>query len=118
MYCTKCGAQIDDNANRCIHCGEEFLKVEAPVVPPPPQPVPNYLVQSILVTLFCCLPLGIPAIVFSAQVNGKLQSGDLQGALAASKNAKTFCWIAFGLGLAATVVWVSLMVLGVVFGNR
>lgn len=117
MYCTKCGAQIDDNANKCIHCGEVFRKEEVPP-PPPVQQVPNYLVQSILVTILCCLPLGIPAIIFAAQVNGKLQSGDIQGALSASKSARTFCWISFGLGLAAMVIWVAFMVMGVVLGNR
>src|SRR5438128_1439779 len=34
--------------------------------------VPNYLVQSILCTLFCCLPFGIVAIVYAAQVNSKV----------------------------------------------
>src|SRR5882672_10526815 len=32
---------------------------------PPGVKVPNYLVQSILVTLCCCLPFGIAAIVFA-----------------------------------------------------
>jgi hypothetical protein len=38
--------------------------------PPPssgaPAAVPNYLVLAII-TLFCCLPLGIVAIIFAAQ---------------------------------------------------
>ncbi|MDB6016515.1 MAG: Interferon-induced transrane protein [Pedosphaera sp.] len=66
--------------------------------------VPNYLVQAILCTLCCCLPLGIVAIVYAAQVNGKLQAGDYQGALAASKNAKLWCWIAFGLGIVTNAI--------------
>jgi len=66
--------------------------------------VPNYLVQAILVTLFCCMPFGIVAIVFAAQVNTKLQIGDYAGALNASKNAKTWSWVAFGCGLAVYLV--------------
>src|SRR5207237_6484686 len=31
--------------------------------------VPSYLVQSILATLFCCMPFGIVAIVYAAQVS-------------------------------------------------
>jgi Interferon-induced transmembrane protein/GYF domain 2 len=62
-------------------------------------PIPNYLVQAILCTLCCCLPFGIVAIVYAAQVNGKVQAGDHQGAMAASKNAKMWCWVAFGLGI-------------------
>ena len=64
-----------------------------------PRPIPNYLVQSIFCTLCCCLPLGIVAIVYAAQVNSKLAAGDHHGALDASQNARTWCWVAFALGL-------------------
>jgi hypothetical protein len=70
--------------------------------------VPNYLVQAILCTLCCCLPFGVVAIVYAAQVNGKLQDGDYEGAVAASKNAKMWCWISFGIGLAANIVFLIL----------
>ena len=71
-----------------------------------PQNVPTYLAQSILCTLFCCLPVGIVAIVYAAQVGGKVSSGDYAGALAASKNAKTWTWVSFGVGLAFIVIYV------------
>jgi hypothetical protein len=79
---------------------------------PAPGSVPNYLVQSILVTILCCWPLGIPAIVFAAQVNGKLNQGDYAGALAASQKAKMFCWISFGLGLVVIAIWVIATIAG------
>jgi len=41
-------------------------------------------VQAILCTLFCCLPFGIVAIVFAAQVDGKLAAGDYNGAVYSS----------------------------------
>ncbi len=72
-------------------------------IPNPPARVPNYLVQSIL-TLFCCWPLSIVAIVFAAQVNGKLAGGDYAGAVQASKQAKMWCWISFGIGLAIELI--------------
>ena len=53
-------------------------------------PPPNYLVWSILTTLFCCLPLGIASIVFAAQVNTKWAAGDAAGALDSSQKAKKF----------------------------
>jgi hypothetical protein len=81
----------------------------------PPQRIPNYLAQSILVTLFCCLPLGIPAIVFSAQVNGKIQAGDIQGAIAASNKAKKWAWWSFGVGITVTIVYVIIMAIGATF---
>ena len=80
--------------------------------PPPFDPtgplphVPNYLVQSILVTIFCCLPLGIAAIIFAAQVNGKVGAGDIAGAESASRTAKTLCKVGFGIGIVVTVIWI------------
>ena len=50
-------------------------------------PPKNWLVESILVTIFCCLPFGIAGIVFASQVNGKFASGDYAGALQSSKDA-------------------------------
>jgi len=73
------------------------------------QKIPNYLAQSILVTLLCCLPLGIPAIVFAAQVNGKVAVGDVEGALNSSRKAKMWCWWALGLGLGLLVFRVALI---------
>lgn len=68
----------------------------------PPQ---NYLVYAILVTLFCCLPLGIYSIVKSSQVNGLWQSGQHDEAIAAANTAKQFIWISFGVGLAVIIIF-------------
>ena len=88
----------------------------APYQPPyqayPPGSVPNYLVQAILVTVLCCIPFGIPGIVYAAQVNGKLAQGDYQGALNASKNAKMWSWIAFGLGLTFNLLYLLVVIIG------
>lgn len=70
----------------------------------PAEKIPNYLVQSILVTLCCCLPGGIAAIIFAAQVNSKQAAGDIAGALESSRKAKKWCWISFGVGLAINVI--------------
>jgi hypothetical protein len=74
--------------------------------------VPNYLVWSILTTLLCCLPIGVVAIVYSTQVNSKLQVGDYQGALEASNKAKLWCMISAGLGLGVTVLWFIFAIIG------
>lgn len=52
--------------------------------------IPNYLWQSIVVTLFCCLPFGIVAIVYAAQVDGLVANHQYEKADAASKSAKTW----------------------------
>ncbi len=46
-----------------------------------------------LVTLCCCLPLGIASLVYSNQVNNKLAIGDIVGAQRASTLTKQ-CMIA------------------------
>lgn len=112
MFCTQCGASNPDNAVTCAQCGRSLQAGAAPsplpvtgVVIPPGATVPNYLVFAILTTVFCCLPTGIVAIVYAAQVNGKLQAGDLAGAQMASRNAKTWCWVSFGVGLGTTLLY-------------
>lgn len=65
---------------------------------------PNYLVWAILATIFCCIPFGIVAIVFAAQVDSKWSKGDTAGAEQASRNAKTWCWVTAGTGLALNVI--------------
>ncbi len=71
-----------------------------------PEPKPkNWLVESILTTIFCCLPFGIAGIVFAAQVNSKYQSGDYAGALQASKEAGKWTKIAFWTGIGLTIAY-------------
>jgi Na+-driven multidrug efflux pump len=75
-----------------------------------PRQIPTYLAQAVLVTLLCFLPFGIVALIFASQVKGKLQAGDYAGAQQASKKAKTWCWLAFGVGLALTILLIVLAV--------
>jgi hypothetical protein len=109
MYCRRCGTPNDENALRCGECGEalqsgdyELQKVEK---------IPNYLAQSIIVTVLCCMPLGIPAIVYAAQVNSKLDAGDFQGAWETSRKARMWCWWSFGVGLALIIPYLLVTVL-------
>lgn len=102
MFCTSCGTQLPPGATVCPNCGARVI-VPAPI--PTGAAVNNYLVPSIVVTLCCCVPLGIVAIVFAAQVNSKLATGDIAGAQEAAKNAKLWTWIAFGCGLLGGIIW-------------
>ena len=120
MYCTNCGTWNGDEASRCSQCGNPMpmAAAMAPMAPMAPgaagQPlvIPNHLVEAILVTLCCCLPFGIPAIVYGAQVSGKVAAGDVQGALDSSRKAKMWSWIGFGLGLAWILIYGLVMVAG------
>jgi hypothetical protein len=86
---------------------------------PPPSPaggaatIPNYLVPAII-SIFCCWPLAIPAIIFATQVNGKVAAGDNPGALEASAKAKKFMKLAFIIGSICWVLFILIYV--VIFG--
>ncbi|MEO6314828.1 MAG: CD225/dispanin family protein [Chitinophagaceae bacterium] len=74
-------------------------------VPAHGAPPKNWLVESILVTIFCCLPFGIAGIVFASQVNSKWVVGDYNGALQASKDAAKWTKIGFFVGIAFIVLY-------------
>lgn len=77
----------------------------------PRQKPKNYLIESILITLCCCLPLGIVGIVFAAQVDSKWNAGDHAGAISAADNAKKFVIIGLVLGLVVNLLVVALQVI-------
>jgi hypothetical protein len=92
--------------------------------PPPPSPgthdkVPNYLIPAIISAL-CCFPLGIISIIFAAQVNGKVEAGDVAGAMIASKRAKICTYIFIALGIVfwglQLISWLGIIGLSI-FGN-
>lgn len=62
-------------------------------------PPKSWLVESILATIFCCLPFGIAGIVNAAKVESKFAQGDLEGAERASANAKKWTLISAALGV-------------------
>ncbi|WEK19095.1 MAG: CD225/dispanin family protein [Candidatus Pedobacter colombiensis] len=86
-----------------------------------PQPK-NWLVESILVTLFCCLPFGIAGIVNAANVNSRYAAGDYMGAQAASAAAGKYTKIGFFVGIAVIILYVIFFVAlglgGAMFNSR
>ena len=75
--------------------------------------VPNYMVPAII-SIFCCWPLAIAAIIFAAKVNGQVAAGDIAGAQDSSKKAKMFSFIAIGLGVG---LWLIYIIMVVFFGG-
>ena len=63
------------------------------------------------------MPLGIVAVIFAAQVNGKVAAGDTAGAQDSARKAKMFSYIAIGLGLLAIICYVLFfLIMGVGLG--
>ena len=78
------------------------------------RPMPkNYLVESILVTLFCCLPLGIVAIVNAAKVESTYRTMGYREAKRASDEAKKWMNWSVWVGVIGIVVY-FLVVIGAV----
>lgn len=84
------------------------------------QPMPNYdmppmpsthLVWSILVTIFCCIPFGIVAIVNSAGVESAYNRGNYEEAVRKSKSALnwiiTSVIVGFVVGVFQAIYFVS-----------
>ena len=80
------------------------------VTPPPPYQRPpthvnNNLVWAILATIFCCVPTGIVAIIYAAQVNGRLDRGDIAGAQRCANKAQTWAIASVVLGVSGAVIY-------------
>jgi hypothetical protein len=62
-------------------------------------PPKTWMVESILVTILCCLPFGIAGIVNASKVESLHKAGDTEGALRASNEAKK--WLKIGVIISA-----------------
>lgn len=74
---------------------------------------PNHvlrLVFAILATLFCCLPIGIAAIVFAAIGMSRESSGDYAGADSAANTAMILIWVSVGLSLVIWLIYILVFV--------
>jgi len=75
----------------------------SPLDPPPK----NYLVEAILLTAFCCMPLGVVSLVHAAKVNSEWESGNREQAVKSAAEAKK--WAKYGLiaGLSFYVLFIG-----------
>ena len=67
--------------------------------------VDTWLWQSILVTLVCCLPLGVVGIVFASQAQSAINVGNVAEAEQKARTAKLMSLIGGGIGLAVLVIY-------------
>ncbi len=65
----------------------------------------DHMIWAILCTLFCCLPLGIVAIINAAKVDGLYRSGDYSGAQAAADNAKKYAQYGFFISIVVYIIY-------------
>ncbi len=67
-------------------------------------PPKSWLAESILVTIFCCLPFGIVGIVYASKINSLFAAGQYEAAEQASANAGKWTKIGFFIGIAYWVI--------------
>ncbi len=117
MRCEKCGTELEDNAQYCHQCGApvagdyrvDLDRQNTPAVPPP-----NYLWQSIVVTVLCCLPFGVVGIVYASKVDGLFLAGHVAEAYQASRQAKTWTIVGLCTGLVALLIYICMIVFGTI----
>lgn len=55
----------------------------------------NWMLESILMTILCCLPFGIVGIIHASRVDSRYNLGDIDGSYESSQEAKK--WLRYGL---------------------
>jgi Interferon-induced transmembrane protein len=129
--CLKCGHSVTTDRPigarvPCPSCGgENVVPADARQEGPPPMPVPapppapgaerpyvnNHLAKAILVTIFCCLPLGIVSIVKAAQVNSRVELGAIEQARRLADEANTWANWSLGIGLLGSLLYGGMLVI-------
>lgn len=105
INCPACGKECSSQAYSCPHCGQPLNHTD-----PPPK---NWLLESILATILCCLPFGVVGIVYASKVENLWYSGRKGEAMAAAKNARTWTLVSFFVSVGWWLIYILLVMLGV-----
>lgn len=84
----------------------------------PPQPPANNLLGALLVTIFCCAPFGLIAILYGVQVGPKFKKGNEAGAQHASDMAEKWTYAACGAAVLIAAAVVGFRVFMFFFGPK
>lgn len=122
--CPSCGADEPTGTGYCSYCGRKLPRPvpepsqvspegdpyrqqsRAPAYPPGQPPIKNWLIESVLVTILCCMPLGIGGIINASSVDRLASYGDFEGARRAASRARSFVLAAVVTGVLSTLVYV------------
>ena len=135
ITCKECNAQISEFADKCPSCGappsvsqtsasQDFqtqqqagYQQQSAGGSTQQETLPkSWLVESILVTILCCLPFGIAGIVSASKVESRWYAGDKEGSKKASADAAKWTKIGFFGGLIFLIIYFVLVVVGAVHG--
>tara|TARA_X000000368_G_scaffold17723_1_gene13963 strand:+ start:2623 stop:3051 length:429 start_codon:yes stop_codon:yes gene_type:complete len=111
-FCSACGAKTKAEQILCIECG---ASPNAAHFAGASQTVNNQMVKAILVTVLCCLPFGIVAIIKSSEVNGKLAVGDIVGAQMSASSSSNWSNMAIIFGLIFGIFYFFILMADILF---
>lgn len=110
--------EADPYRSACQPCSEPVKVHYTPVAEPtsayagqPEQLPASHMVWSILVTILCCLPLGIVAIIYSSKVSAANSVGDIEKARRMANRADWFIILSIVLGLLSLPVSLAFNIL-------
>ena len=123
-YFHNCGVSFHTQAVICIKCGvnlenrsQSFVQNTVTQSQPnqssdlfPPQLPKTWLAESILATLFCCLPFGIVGIINASKIQSHFNAGNYDAAQRASDEAKKWTMISFWIGIIGALIWILVYV--------
>lgn len=127
-FCSKCGtAAMAETQQFCMSCGSNLhgsqttmdntLPVNRPNMGNPTntnQPPKNWLLESILATFLCCLPLGVVGVVQAMKVESRFYAGDIEAATKAAEEAKKWTIITVVTGVVCGFIYGVIMVIAAV----
>lgn len=74
-------------------------------------PPKTYLLESIIVTIFCCFPFGLIGIIHAIKVENSFYAGNYNEAIYASKNAGKWTKIGFIIGILTYILLIIFPIL-------
>lgn len=111
-FCSACGVKTKADQIMCIECG---ASPNAAHFPGTSQTVDNQMVKAVLVSVLCCLPFGIIAIIKSSEVNGKLAAGDVVGAQMSASSSSNWSNIGMIFGFIFFIFYFFILMADILF---
>lgn len=96
INCPECGKEISGTAPSCTYCGKQIN-----ICPP------THLAKAIIVTILCCWPFGIPAIVNASEVSTAFISGQYERAEEKSRKANKWANITIWVVVAFWSIYIA-----------
>lgn len=78
----------------------------------PPLKPNNWLWQSIVATIFCCIPLGVVGIIYAVKVDSLYFKGNYEDAYRMSGKARMWTLASAGVAFLYFVFWIILFATG------